>query len=60
MHTYVKDAITVTVEVCPGRVRVTLCDSTLDRPHVSYQYGNPPKLARSVGAELRADGYTKR
>ena len=57
MRTYTKDTSTVTLEERPGSVLVTLTDSTTDRPHVSRQYGNPRKLLRSIGAELRAEGY---
>ena len=56
MRTYAKDASTVTVELVPGGVRVTLREPGRE-PHVSRQYGNPQKLARRVGAELRADGW---
>ena len=56
MRTYVKDGSTVTLEPRPGCVLVTLREG--DRaPHVSRQYGNPQKLIRSIGAELRAEGY---
>ncbi len=57
MHTYVKDGSTITLESRPGHVLVTLREPDRD-PHVSRQYGNPRKLIRSIGAELRADGYT--
>ncbi len=57
MRAYVKDGSTVTLESRPGHVLVTLREGNRD-PHVSRQYGNPRKLIRSIGAELRADGYT--
>jgi len=57
-RTYAKDGSTVTVEIVPGGVRVTYRTRSRPEPHVSHQYGNPRKLARSIGADLRADGYT--
>ena len=56
MRTYVKNTSTVTLEPRPGHVLVTLCEGDRD-PHVSRQYGNPQKLIRSIGADLRAKGY---
>lgn len=57
MRTYVKDGSTVTLEPGPHRVVVTLREPGR-APHVSTQYGNPPKLMRSTGAALRADDWT--